>query len=117
VLLAAAGLMLQRTVLSEASSTTPKIAYQSDQASDERGEGFQIFVANSDGSGAVQVTPLSSHAGELNSNADPALSPDGTKVAFSSNASGNAHIVVTTSTGAQWTNLTTGAFIDSSPTW
>jgi Tol biopolymer transport system component len=150
-LMAIAGVMLQRTVLSRASSPSPtsrtvlsrasspsptsvttststktggtatttsgRIVYESDQVSDERGEGFQIYIANADGSGVTQLTSASSHGGELDDNLQPALSPDDTKIAFVSNGSGTARICVMSSNGTNVKVLTTGPYIDSSPAW
>jgi hypothetical protein len=65
--------------------TNGKIVFTRDMG----GGKHHIFVANPDGSGAVDLTPSSSA-----DNISPSVSPDGTRVAFSSNRAGTYDLYV-----------------------
>ena len=73
----------------------------------------QIYTMNPDGSD-VQAVP-GQPAGV--NNTDPATSPDGTKIAFTSNQSGNLDVWVIDLAGTNLTQLTTDAGADSAPAW
>ncbi len=66
---------------------------------------------NADGSGVTRLTN--------NADADrhPAWSPDGAKIAFTSNRDGNPDIYVMNADGSGLTNLTNDSAVDYAPTW
>jgi Tol biopolymer transport system component len=66
---------------------------------------------NSDGNNQTDLTNNSNH------DCDPAWSPDGTKIAFSSNRDGSWDIYVMTSDGSDQTNLTGDPANDDAPVW
>ncbi|MEO8293850.1 MAG: hypothetical protein ABI635_12040, partial [Actinomycetota bacterium] len=70
-----------------------------------------IGVVNPDGRGVVALT---STPGDTS----PAWSPDGTQIAFTSTASGNADVWVMNASGGDLTNLTaSSADADAAPAW
>ena len=71
----------------------------------------EIFVMNPDGSGQTNLT--NNPARDF----DPAWSPDGTKVAFSSFRGGNREIFVMNADGSGQTNVTNDACWDVDPAW
>lgn len=71
----------------------------------------EIFVMNVDGSG---VTSLSNSEGD---DRDPAWSPDGTRIAFTSERDGNTEIYVMNSDGSAQTRLTTSPENEHFPAW
>jgi TolB protein len=82
-----------------------KIAYESRQS------GFQIYVINSDGTGARQLTQSGSNQG-------PAWSPDGRYIAFSSNRGGGSRIyLMRARDGYVIAPLTEGQGNESNPAW
>ena len=70
-----------------------------------------ICVMNEDGSGRVQLTD------EQGDDSDPAWSPDGSKVAFSSRREGGIDIYIVNADGSGLKRVTDGQFADFGPTW
>jgi hypothetical protein len=64
------------------------------------------------GANQVRLTPF-----DTNEELDPAWSPDGTKIAFSSNRDGNYEIYVMNADGSNQTRLTYYNGVDFSPEW
>jgi len=73
----------------------------------------QIYTMNPDG---TDVEALPGQSASAN-NTDPASSPDGTKIAFTSNSSGNLDVWVIGLDGSGLTQLTTDPGADSAPAW
>jgi len=72
----------------------------------------EIYVMNSDGTGQTNLTTIAGPGGDDT----PAWSPDGTKIAFTSDI-GNQEIYVMDADGSGQTNLTQNAASDRQPTW
>jgi Tol biopolymer transport system component len=85
-----------------------KIAYTSDRDGNP-----EIYVMNADGSNQTRLT--NGQAGD----SDPAFSPDGTKIAFTSDrhASGNKEIYVMNADGSNQTRLTNSPGNNHCPAW
>lgn len=71
----------------------------------------EVFVANLDGSGEVNVTNNAA------SDAQGVFSPDGTQIAFTSARSGNFEVHVANADGTGATNVTNNAADDIAPKW
>lgn len=71
-----------------------------------------ILIANSDGSGAINVSNDPNAASE---ESHPALSPDGSRVAFVSNRDGNNEIYIANSDGTGLKRLTNNTADDTEP--
>jgi Tol biopolymer transport system component len=75
------------------------------------GTNSDIYVIGSNGSGMQGLTGLPTI------DQDPAWSPDGTKIAFTSNRDGNPEIYTMTADGSHTLRLTTQVADDRRPTW
>ncbi len=73
--------------------------------------GEEIFVMNIDGSG---VTALSNSPGD---DRDPAWSPDGKRLAFTSDRDGNTEVYIMNADGTNQTRLTTSPENEHHPEW
>jgi Tol biopolymer transport system component len=77
-------------------------------------ESGQIYLINADGSGLTQLT----QTGPSVYNYQPALSPDGTRVAFASSQPGGSQILVVNSDGSDLQSLTFNSMSnDAEPAW
>jgi Tol biopolymer transport system component len=85
-----------------------KIAFGSGRSSRS---GYEIWVCNSDGSGAVQLTSLGAES------ATPRWSPDAERIAFDSNVDGQFEIYVINSNGGRPQRLTSNPATDAVPSW
>ena len=86
-----------------------KIAFSSNA---NTGNGHDIYVMNKDGSGRVQVTTDPAH------DLDPAFSPDGASIAFTSERTGKGEIFVVASDGTGITQLTSDLMLANRyPSW
>jgi Tol biopolymer transport system component len=86
-----------------------RIAFASGRSS--RSGGYEIWVCNSDGSGAVQLTSIGAGAGF------PRWSPDGERIAFDSDAERQVDIYVINANGGKPQRLTSDPSTDAVPSW
>lgn len=77
---------------------------------------YEIYVMNSDG---TQQMRLNSNDGDIDVSvdADPAWSPDGTRIAFESNRTGNYDIYLMAPDGSNLVPLISGPTDDTQPAW
>jgi Tol biopolymer transport system component/predicted Ser/Thr protein kinase len=85
-----------------------RIAFASGRSSRR---GYEIWVCNSDGSNAVQLTSLGAESGT------PRWSPDGERIAFDSSVEGQWEVYVVSANGGKPQRLTTNPAHDASPSW
>jgi Tol biopolymer transport system component len=88
-----------------AAAVTGKIAFASYPT------GWEIYIMNQDGSGLSRLT------NNTVNDYDPAWSPNGTKIAFSSRRDGNDEIYVMNRDGSDQTRLTDDPAWDQDPDW
>jgi len=72
-------------------------------------EDFDVFVINSDGSGTVNLT------GHWSDDVSPAFSPDGSRIAFTSDRAGSSEIYVMDADGTDLARLTNNGARDFDP--
>ncbi|PAU93638.1 hypothetical protein CK503_10815 [Aliifodinibius salipaludis] len=89
---------------------TDKIVFDSDRASGSS-RNFDIYIMSSDGSSPFRLT--TDPAYEF----DPDVSPDGTKILFSSERDGNREIYTMDADGSNLTRITNNSTGDVAPTW
>lgn len=75
---------------------------------------YEIFVMHPDGSGRMNLT---NDGGDDAEDRMPAVSPDGTKIAFMSNRDGDSEVFVMDSDGSDPTNITNNTSYDAAPSW
>lgn len=75
---------------------------------------FEIMVGNLEGNGIVEPTMLTDNPA---CDYDPVLSPDGTRIAFTSTRTGNSDLFVMDSDGSNVSQLTFNPMVDRRPQW
>ena len=83
-----------------------QIAFSSD-----RNGNFEIYLANTDGSGLVNLT------NDVANDMEPAFSPNGQQIAFVSDRDGNPDVFVMNADGSNVLNMTNNSAVDIMPTW
>jgi Tol biopolymer transport system component len=83
-----------------------RVAFASDRAG-----GWEIWLADPDGSNAVQLTSLGADSGA------PCWSPDGERIVFQSNSEGQSDVYVIPAAGGKPRNLTSHPAIEGRPSF
>lgn len=78
-----------------------------------RGQNFEIFAMNADGSAPRLLIPSDGNSMNLS----PRFSPDGRKIAFHTNRDGNMEIYVAEADGSNLVNLTNSPTNEAAPSW
>ncbi len=94
------------------SAATNQIAFASNRDNTERQIGTDIYAIDADGSNLTRLTQTLS-----DTESDPAWSPDGSRIAFTSNRGGNNDIFVMNADGTGQVNLSNSFGADQSPSW
>jgi Tol biopolymer transport system component len=90
-----------------------RIAFQS-----LRGENWEIYVMNADGSNPVNLTGSQGDPGAgFQTDQHPSWSPDGSRIAFSSSRTGEGDIYVMDADGANLERVTTDPAPELQPAW
>jgi hypothetical protein len=76
-----------------------------------------VWVSNADGTGAVNVTGPGKPAGSTARDGYPAWSPDGSRIAFSSDRGGNRDVLAVAPGGGEPARLTDDPAPDATPAW
>ncbi len=94
-------------------ATAPSVSPASNRIAFQRltAAGIDIFSANLDGSGAIQLTE------SAGSNSEPVFSPDGKQIAFTSTRTGNSEIFVMNVDGSNEQQITTTPENEFRPDW
>jgi Tol biopolymer transport system component len=88
-----------------------RIVFSSNRQGANNGDAQEIYVMDPNGSNAIRLTT------NTTIDTDPALSPDGTKIAFQSTRDGDYEIFVMNVDGSGVVQYTTNTAIDQSPAW
>jgi mannan endo-1,4-beta-mannosidase len=88
-----------------------RIVFSSNRQGANNANAQEIYVMDPNGSNAVRLTT------NTTIDTDPALSPDGTRIAFQSTRDGDYEIFVMNVDGSGVVQLTTNTAIDQSPAW
>lgn len=107
------GTNLRRLTFSGNYNASPRWSPRGDKiafVSDMEGGNFQVYLMNPDGSGVQQMTTRGS-------NEDPAWSPDGRHLVYSSNRSGTKDVYVMHADGSGQKQLTRNARNNFAPDW
>jgi Tol biopolymer transport system component len=86
-----------------------RVAFASGRSS--RPGNYEIWVCDSDGSGAVQLTSLGAESGT------PRWSPDGERIAFDSDVDGQYEVYAISANGGKPQRLTSNPSTDAVPSW
>jgi endonuclease/exonuclease/phosphatase family metal-dependent hydrolase/dipeptidyl aminopeptidase/acylaminoacyl peptidase len=90
-----------------------KIVYQRYRAGSATGDGNEVFVMTATGGSPTNLTNTASGVND----GRPAWSPDGTRIAFHSNRSGDFELYTMTPTGGSVTRRTANPAADQWPAW
>ncbi|HKX84425.1 MAG TPA: LpqB family beta-propeller domain-containing protein [Pyrinomonadaceae bacterium] len=103
-----AALLLAMPTVTAAQPRIERIAFESNR---DTSNSLEIYLMKTDGTGLVRLTNNAAI------DASPAISPDGRKIAFTSDRDGNYEIYVMNVDGTNQVRLTTNAAADSGPSW